>query len=74
MRADLLSTIDAAQGCSLTEREPYFFSRWVGDEWGRVGSRVLAEELGGADAYLSSCGGYDRAQLDFGERVRASLS
>lgn len=74
LAGDLLGTIDSAQGCSLSVREPYFFARWVDDEWGRVGSRVLADELGGADAYLTACGGYDRAQLDFGDRVRASLS
>ena len=74
LRADLLATIDAAEGCSLVTREPYFFARWVDDEWGRVGTRVLADELGGADAYLSTCGGYERAQLDFGDRVRASLN
>ena len=74
LRADLLGAIDSATGCSLARREPYFFERWVDDEWGRVGGRVLVDELGGAEAYLSSCGGYDRAQLDFGARVRASLS
>jgi LAO/AO transport system kinase len=73
LRADLLTTIDRATGRSLTQREPYFFARWVDDEWGRVGTRVLTAELGGAEAYLTACGGYDRAQLDFGDRVRASL-
>ena len=44
--SDLLATIDSAQGCSLSGREPYFFARWVDDEWGRVGSRD-GLELGG---------------------------
>ncbi len=77
--ADLLAAIRRAgegalggQG-SLTEREPYFFGRWVEEEWGRVGLDHLTRELGGADAYLASVGGFDPAQLAFGPALVDSL-
>jgi hypothetical protein len=72
LRADLLAAIDRSS-CRLGEREPYFFDRWVGDEWGRVGTGFLSEQLGGAERYLADCGGYDRAQLDLGRRIRSWL-
>lgn len=74
LRADLFAAIDRTTECSLGAREPYFFERWADDEWGRVGARFLASELGGATQYLAACGGYDRAQLDFGPRLRASIA
>jgi LAO/AO transport system kinase len=65
LRADLLATVDSTEVCSLPEREPYFFQRWVEDEWGRAGVRHLLEQAGGSAEFVRSCGGYDRAQLEF---------
>lgn len=59
---------------SLTDREPYFFSRWVEEEWGRVGLDHLDRRLGGAASYLADRGGFDPAQLAFGPDVIAALS
>jgi hypothetical protein len=58
----------------LVAREPYFFGRWVDDEWGRVGGRFLAERLGGAAAYLTACGGYEAAQAAFGPAITEHLA
>jgi LAO/AO transport system kinase len=69
LRADILATVEGGGG-SLAAREPYFFGRWVEDEWGRVGLRHLAEDLGGSEGFLVSAGGYDRAQLEFDRSVR----
>jgi hypothetical protein len=53
LEADLLVRVRAPGAAGLAEREPYFFERWVDDEWGRVGRRFLAEQLGGAATYLA---------------------
>ena len=49
----------------IAEREPYFFSRWVKDEWGRVGTSHLDGVLGGAAAWLADTGGFESAQSAF---------
>jgi LAO/AO transport system kinase len=58
--------------CAQTEpglraREPYFFERWVRDEWGRYGVRAL-DAHGGAEVYLRRCTHFERAQADFSAR------
>lgn len=58
----------------IAGREPYFFSRWVKDEWGRVGAHHLDQELGGASSWLTETGGFEKAQRTFTERLLASLS
>ncbi len=75
LEADLLTAIRSHGGDSgtLSDREPYFFSRWVEEEWGRVGLEHLSRHLGGAEAYLGRCGGFDPAQLAFGPEVVASF-
>lgn len=73
LEQDMLSRVGASGGAGLTAREPYFFERWVDDEWGRVGRRVLVERLGGAAAYLARHGGYDRSQPAFATQVGALL-
>jgi len=73
LEADILRTVRSASGNALTAREPYFFERWVEDEWGRVGTRHLRDALGGADTFLADAGGYDAAQLRFGDTLVASL-
>ena len=66
---------DIAQhgGAELVSKEPYFFERWVRDEWGRVGTRVLDAALGGASAYLERSHGFEAAQATFGGHVREQL-
>jgi LAO/AO transport system kinase len=66
---------DIAQGAGagLASKEPYFFERWVRDEWGRVGMRVMDAALGGARAYLERSSGFEAAQATFGEHVREQL-
>ena len=76
LEADLLAAIrrHGADGShTLSDREPYFFSRWVEEEWGRVGLEHLSRHLGGAEAYVQRCGGFDPAQLAFGPDVVAAL-
>lgn len=67
---DMLERIRSAGGSGLSDREPYFFTRWVDDEWGRFGTRMLAEQLGGAASYLTDHGGYEAAQAAFAEAVQ----
>jgi LAO/AO transport system kinase len=52
----------------LAEREPYFFERWVRDEWGRFGVRAL-DAQGGAESYLRRSTNFERAQADFAARL-----
>ncbi len=72
LEADMVARLLGGAG-GLAAREPYFLRRWVDDEWGRAGLRVL-DELGGAEQYLASVGGYEAAQGGFGpqfvERLR----
>jgi len=74
LEADMLAAVDRASPGALASREPYFLARWVEDEWGRVGTRFLEGELGGASAFVEACGGYDRAQLELDRRLRAQLA
>jgi len=69
LEADLIERIDSPGGAGLSEREPYFFTRWVDDEWGRHGVAVLRERLGGAERFLTEHGGYESAQAAFADEV-----
>lgn len=55
------------------DEEGHFFRRWVREEWGRRGERLLDGGLGGADAFVRDSGGYDEAELRFAEAMRSSL-
>lgn len=75
---DIIATIrggasDRGSG-SLRDREPYFFTRWVEEEWGRVGLSHLDGSLGGAADYLERVGGFDPAQSEFGPDLVAALT
>lgn len=74
LEADMLGRVHSGAGAGLVAREPYFFARWVDDEWGRVGGRFLAEQLGGAPAYVTACGGYEAAQASFGPALTERLA
>lgn len=47
----------------------YFLRRWVNEEWGRHGERFVQRALGGFDAHVQECGGYDAAALDLEARA-----
>ena len=59
---------------SGAQREALFFARWVQEEWGRRGSRFLDAKLGGAHAHVRASGSVDRAQADFEEKFKATLT
>jgi LAO/AO transport system kinase len=72
LAADIAVTLERAHP-GISGREPYFLGRWVRDEWGRVGSRML-DGLGGAASWLEQCGGFEPAQQAFDDRLRAALA
>lgn len=70
--------IIAAGGPSDEEvagRDGHFFTRWVQDQWGRVGVAHLIAEADGGRAYVEAHGGFDSAQSAFSayfvERMKA---
>jgi LAO/AO transport system kinase len=65
---DVLAAVAAGPG-PLAAKEAHFFRRWVRAEWGRAGERLLAEQLGGAAAFLAAAGDLDSAE----ERFRLTL-
>ena len=60
--ASVLEVVGSSDGGDDARREQHFFGRWVRDEWGRTGTRFLAEQPGGVEAWLTSSGGYEAAQ------------
>jgi len=66
LAADMLretrAQLDRARA-TLGDKEPYFFERWVRDEWGRFGVRHLDQALGGAAALLARARGFEAAQM-----------
>lgn len=71
--------IIAAGGPSQEEvaaRDGHFFTRWVQDQWGRVGVAHLIAEAVGGRAYVEANGGFDAAQSAFStyfvDRMKAS--
>ena len=71
--AAVMRAVVTADHPGIIGREPYFFSRWVKDEWGRVGMSHLDATLGGADAWLATCGAFEMAQRAFTDSLRGSL-
>jgi len=62
---ELAAAIAAGPRGHLGEKEPYFFERWVLDEYGRAGLRRLATLAPTTAAYLAHHGGLDGAQAAF---------
>ena len=54
---------------SMDEKELYFFEKWVRDEFGRMGLRLLHERASGSSAFIRAAGSFDDAQLAFGSLV-----
>ncbi len=74
LESDMIAAIRTPRSSTLKDREPYFFERWVDDEWGRMGRLHLTGSLGGAAAFLEDSGGYDRAQARFPAEIISSLT
>jgi LAO/AO transport system kinase len=72
LAADIHTTLDHGHP-GIAGREPYFFGRWVRDEWGRTGGRAL-ERLAGAASWIEQCGGFEAAQQGFEQRLRADVA
>ena len=72
--ADVMVAALAADHPGIGGREPYFLERWVRDEWGRVGSAHLDNDLDGARAWLAVSGGFEQAQQGFTVSLLASLT
>lgn len=67
---DLAAAGSARETSQIEASGAYFFRRWMTEEWGRNGLRWVDEHLGGAEALLAECGGYDQA---IAEVVRRTL-
>lgn len=74
LSAGVIRDIHAHAGAALSSKEPYFFERWVRDEWGRFGIRVLDAAFGGARSYLQSTQSFETAQATFASRLREELA
>jgi LAO/AO transport system kinase len=72
LAADIAATL-GREHPGIGGREPYFLGRWVRDEWGRVGARML-DSLGGPTTWIEQCGGFEPAQQAFDARLRAALA
>lgn len=58
----------------VAARAGHFFTRWVREEWGRVGTVHLRDALGGADRVLADAAAFGAAQLAFEHDIRTSLA
>jgi LAO/AO transport system kinase len=74
LTAGILRDIEQHPSVELSAKEPYFFERWVRDEWGRFGMRVLDQQLGGAKSYLENSLSFEEAQVAFSAKARSSAS
>lgn len=63
----------AAPVGGVASRAGHFFTRWVREEWGRVGVRYLQEVFAGPEDLLGESCGFGRAQLVFDADLRESL-
>jgi len=73
LAADMLEATRAQRSSgkpTLTTKEPYFFERWVRDEWGRFGLRHLDQALGGATAFLMRARSFEAAQAELTAALR----
>ncbi len=58
---------------SMSEKEIFYFEKWVRDEYGRVGLRRLNSEHGGARAYIERhASSFDQAQAAFLSEYRTT--
>lgn len=57
----------------VATRDGHFFTRWVQDQWGRVGAGYLIAEAGGGRAFVAANDGFDAAQARFSEDFVAQM-
>ena len=69
---DVLARMDGAR-TELADKEAHFFRRWVKEEWGRAGLRLLDGALAGAAPFLQASGGFDEAEEQFDAAMRKAL-
>jgi LAO/AO transport system kinase len=69
LSAAILAIVVAGRPAAAAERDTYFFERWIGQEWGAVGTRFAASHPGGAAGLLAEAGGYDAAQERVGRGI-----
>lgn len=62
-----------AEARAWQDRDAYFLTSWVREEWGKAGLRHLAA-VGGAPAVLARAEGFGAAQLAFDAGLRSSLT
>ncbi|MCB1308000.1 MAG: protein kinase [Leptospiraceae bacterium] len=68
---DEIRSVDSeAARHNMSEKEVYYFHRWVRDEYGRTGLRYLEDMLGGNVAFMKQCAGFENAQQTFRQRLR----
>ncbi len=59
-------------GVGMASKVPYFFERWVRDEYGRIGTRFLGART--AVQRLAAAGGFDEAQAVFDRDYRLGIA
>jgi LAO/AO transport system kinase len=55
-------------------KEEYFFEKWIRDEYGRMGLKVLKVLCNGASSYIKEKGSFDRAQAEFAKNFPELLA
>ncbi len=74
LTAGILKDLREHAAVELSAKEPYFFERWVRDEWGRFGVRFLDAALGGARAHLERSESFEQAQTELTSSLRSSVT
>lgn len=60
-------------GDGVAARDGHFFTRWVQDQWGRVGVGFLVTEGEGGRAFVEANGGFDAAQTAFSDHFVSQM-
>ncbi|MDP3940481.1 MAG: protein kinase [Deltaproteobacteria bacterium] len=71
---DMLDAARKPGAAGMAAKEDYFFAKWVRDEWGRMGTEFLSDQVGGPRGFLDRAKSFDAAQADFSSGVRAWLA
>jgi LAO/AO transport system kinase len=71
LSAEMLGIVDEGSQIDRSTRDAFMLERWVRDEWGRMGLRLLDETLGGARKYLRECAGLEQAQARFTQHAES---
>lgn len=69
----LLEAAALFRGSDMSVKEAHFFARWVDDEWGRMGTRLLLSDLGGPSRFLEKLPTFEQAQLNFSDTMLRAL-